>query len=353
MTDLPLAKRRKTVVITAAAPSELVVAAVAITSLPGDAAAAGVVIVDSVATEMQLEALRAQLIPEFCTLRLSVQNMVYTGVLNTPVSGMHLARKLIDIGIQWCPPRLIANVIRISNPNVTLLVYKNGEVVSMGSRQPHVLQQGLQIFVEQLHRIGYTTARFVTTKVENIVAKVMIPRRVDLARLHDENQGCVNFVRRQFPGAIIRHPESRNVTAMVFASGCMVIIGARHLDDARRSMYNALIMIQRYLFPAGFDPDAAELAAAAATVDAAAAAAGRGKGGAMSAKQRRADALSERKLLRALTMATEADLAFVREHPVLGELIPSATRDLLPQSSSGGGVGGVQPLYEEVIEEID
>lgn len=191
--------------------------------------------------------MRAKLHPSIANIPVRVQNMVYTVQLNMPVNIVHLVSALVNMGVQWCPMRIAALIIRIRGM-LTILLNRNGKVVCMGSRNPKLMRRGLDLFIAELDKKGYPGIAAGPAVVQNIVATSTIPGRpIDLHGLHERNQSIVNHS-PFFPGAIIRHHDSRGVTSMVFRSGCVLIVGGKRLADARRSLLLALELVQPHIF---------------------------------------------------------------------------------------------------------
>ena len=190
--------------------------------------------------------MRARLRPELRGVRVQVQNMVCTTVLNQAISPFDLIRRLSYMGIQWCPMRIIALITRLRGL-LTILLYRNGNAVVMGSKNPIEMQLGLNAFLTELRRFpDYAHAAFGPASVENIVCKAKIYGYIDLEGLTEAHQEIVRYDSDRFPGATIRHRESGRTTLITFSSGAMVVIGARRIEDARRSLVNALLIIDAF-----------------------------------------------------------------------------------------------------------
>ncbi len=198
--------------------------------------------------------------PRLRHVEILIQNRVYTGELGVELSLIHLLEALASWGIQWCPTRIIACVLRFIDPKVTFLLCKNGRIVCTGARDVSVLHEGSRILVKKLREIGYKKTQAKELQIVNIVANASLRFcTVDLERLHREHQDCVTYDPQQFPGAIIRHPDSQQVTITIFTSGCMVITGAKSKWAVGRAVLVICLLVQPYVTMGEIPENADEL----------------------------------------------------------------------------------------------
>ena len=94
------------------------------------------------------------------------------------------------------------------------------------------------------------TAHGVTPKLQNVVATVTLGCELDLKRitLHARN---AEYNPKRFAAVIMRIREPKT-TALIFASGKMVVTGAKHEEACRQAARKYARIIQKLDFPARF-----------------------------------------------------------------------------------------------------
>ncbi len=185
-------------------------------------------------------------------LEMSVQNLVFTGVLGTSVRLPRVVQRLAYQGAELNQKRFSAVIMRLHlsiRPNeptdlmlkqleplelerprldkIAVLIFRNGNLVCTGAKTFAHARYMLLKTAESLRRIGYGAARIVRMNVRNMVGRAQLPCRIDRARMARELSAYVNYDPEQFPGAVVRHPMTRPVTLLVFESGRVVVTGTK------------------------------------------------------------------------------------------------------------------------------
>lgn len=185
-------------------------------------------------------------------LEMSVQNLVFTGVLGASVRLPHVASALARHGAELNQKRFSAVIMRIHmnvretdyedvmlqqlqpvemvRPRlmkIAVLIFRNGNLVCTGAKTFAAARYMLLRTAENLRAIGYTDARIVRMNVRNMVGRAQLPCRIDRERMARELSAFVNYDPEQFPGAVVRHPMTRPITLLVFDSGRVVVTGTK------------------------------------------------------------------------------------------------------------------------------
>lgn len=204
-------------------------------------------------------------------VNIRVENIVLTCSANVNIELMHAVTKLAKYGAQWCPALIIAVIcrFRFGPLTTTVLLYRNGNLVYMGSNTVEALRDGIIFFLHLLRSIGYTDAYISDPCIENVVSKATFDWKVNLDQLQDNYRRYVSYDSVNFPGGVIRElscmdldPETRRVvpvgyrtpmqrtspkvTVTVFRKGNMVITGAKRFADSMKAMRLAFYMILPY-----------------------------------------------------------------------------------------------------------
>jgi transcription initiation factor TFIID TATA-box-binding protein len=172
------------------------------------------------ACEMPIPRLQ-NIVATFCTLPLG-QNEIDLELLVCRCPFMEFNSK-----------RFAAVVIRLARPKTTCLLFASGKAVCTGAKTETDARTACLKYVNLLGLSGIRF-RFMSFKVENIVAAVHCPFRVDLSKMAEHVSGWVNYEPSLFPGLIFRKAmdcrkksTKRNTLVFIcFQSGKCIITGA-------------------------------------------------------------------------------------------------------------------------------
>ena len=153
-----------------------------------------------------------------------------------------VGHKVVDLQllVTQCPfmefnsKRFAAVVIRILRPKTTCLLFASGKAVCTGAKNENDARTACLKYVNLLCMSGQHF-RFMAFKIENIVAAVHCPFRLNLKKIADSVSGWVNYEPSLFPGLIFRKPlirrkksKKRNTLVFIcFQSGKCIITGAQ------------------------------------------------------------------------------------------------------------------------------
>ena len=145
----------------------------------------------------------------------------------------------LELLVARCPfmefnsKRFAAVVIRLARPKTTCLLFASGKAVCTGARTENDARTACLKYVNLLGLSGIRF-RFMSFKVENIVAAVHCPFRINLGQIAECVSGWVNYEPSLFPGLVFRKAmecrkksTKRNTLVFIcFQSGKCIITGA-------------------------------------------------------------------------------------------------------------------------------
>lgn len=191
--------------------------------------------------------------PPDAPFEMSVQNLVFTGVLGTLVRLKHVALALAKCGAELNQKRFSAVILRMhlnakSGPfdedillqqlrpvvvvrprldKIAVLIFRNGNLVCTGAKTFAQARYMLLRTAQQLRDIGYDDARIVRMNIRNMVGRAQLPCRIDRERMAREIPAFATYDPAHFPGVSVKHPLTRPITLLVFNSGRVVVTGTR------------------------------------------------------------------------------------------------------------------------------
>ena len=112
-------------------------------------------------------------------------------------------------------------------------IFPSGKMISVGSRSVDDAFDDLKKTMGDLVENKLAKRTVLNPRVRNIVATVDFQKAVDLEEVSDRLEAI--YEPEQFPGAILR-VEEPGTTALLFASGKVVIVGAREIEDLNRTV---------------------------------------------------------------------------------------------------------------------
>ena len=150
-----------------------------------------------------------------------VENIVATIDLGVNLDLERLAGSLP--GVDYNANRFPGLVLRLRNPRVAFLLFKNGKVVYTGSKSMRQVATGVEALVSMLRNRGVSVPGSPTPRVENVVttcdlhAMVNVEKAVFLL-------GNAFYEPEIFPGLVY---SDFGVTFLIFYSGRVIVTGAK------------------------------------------------------------------------------------------------------------------------------
>ena len=163
-----------------------------------------------------------------------LQNVVAT-FCTLPVGQTSVDLELLVVQcpfVEFNSKRFAAVVLRVLRPKTTCLLFASGKAVCTGARTEIDARTACMKYVNLLCLSGLHF-QFMQFKVENVVAAVHCPFRLNLKDIHEQVSGWVNYEPTLFPGLVFRKvlhrrkkSNKRNTLVFIcFQSGKCIITG--------------------------------------------------------------------------------------------------------------------------------
>jgi len=175
-------------------------------------------------------------------LKYTIVNLVASANLKGTLDLYNLAMSIPNI--EYEPEQFPGAILKLKEPKVSMLLFKNGKVICSGASNEKQIGQAIkkasklvneiQPEVKVLKRITYT--------VVNLVATAALNQTVDLfqAALSLDN---VEYEPEQFPGAIVRITDPK-ITLLLFKNGKIICAGAKTEELLKKGLNKAARMIR-------------------------------------------------------------------------------------------------------------
>jgi transcription initiation factor TFIID TATA-box-binding protein len=123
--------------------------------------------------------------------------------------------------------------VRSSGMKATVTVFPSGKLISVGAKSEAEASRAILVACKLLGKAGLIRPRKTIAKVQNVVGLTNLRAKIDLETVA-KRVGHVIYEPEQFPGAIMRSYEHPEATALIFASGKMVVAGAKSVSSIGR-----------------------------------------------------------------------------------------------------------------------
>jgi len=158
-------------------------------------------------------------------LKYEIVNLVASGTLNATLDLYNLAVSIPNI--EYEPEQFPGAILKLQEPKVSMLLFKNGKVICSGASNEKQIAQGIRKASKLIHEIQkeVKVQRKVTYQVVNLVATANLDMPLDLFQVAMKLEN-VEYEPEQFPGAILRIDEPK-MTFLLFKNGKMICAGAK------------------------------------------------------------------------------------------------------------------------------
>lgn len=118
--------------------------------------------------------------------------------------------------------RFPAVILRKTDPKSTILVFKSGKMIIIGSESEKDAEKVARKTIRDISKNLCIKAKICDFKVTNIVANAEIGWPIDITKIAESNEGIKD---ESFPGVVYRGISSVKA-ALLFSSGKVVFTGA-------------------------------------------------------------------------------------------------------------------------------
>jgi len=158
---------------------------------------------------------------------ITIQNVVATATLNQKVDLNAVVKSYP--GVEYRPEQFPGLVFRLKRPKTATLIFSSGKMVCTGAKSGKESRSAIMKVVKELKKDGIIIISKPDLKVVNIVASASLGGKVDLEKTVSTLRKTM-YEPEQFPGLIYRMEEPK-VVILIFASGSLVVTGAKKEQD--------------------------------------------------------------------------------------------------------------------------
>ncbi len=175
-------------------------------------------------------------------MKYRIVNLVASASLNGTLDLYNLAMSCPDI--EYEPEQFPGAILKLKEPKVSMLLFKNGKVICSGADNEKDIALGIKKASKLIHEIQpeIKPLRRVKYTIVNLVATANLKQEVDLfqAALTLDN---VEYEPEQFPGAILRVYDPK-LTLLLFKNGKIICAGAKTEALLKKGLNKAARMIR-------------------------------------------------------------------------------------------------------------
>lgn len=172
-----------------------------------------------------------------------IQNIVSSVNLDCKLNLREIAQKARNT--EYNPKRFTAVMMRIKEPKTTALIFASGKIVCTGAKTEQQSKLAAKKYARIIQKLGFP-AKFKNFQIQNIVGSCDVKFAIRLELLSVSTHGVfASYEPELFPGLIYRMMNPKTVL-LVFASGKIVIAGAKVKDDAYAAFEKFFPVLTQY-----------------------------------------------------------------------------------------------------------
>ena len=158
-------------------------------------------------------------------MKYKIVNLVASANLNATLDLYNLAITIPNI--EYEPEQFPGAILKLKEPKVSMLLFKNGKVICSGASTEDEIALGIKKASKLIHEIqpSVKVQRKVEYTVVNIVATANLNMTLDLFQTAMDLDN-VEYEPEQFPGAILRLSDPK-LTLLLFKNGKVICAGAK------------------------------------------------------------------------------------------------------------------------------
>lgn len=174
-------------------------------------------------------------------MKYKIVNLVASANLNATLDLYNLAITIPNI--EYEPEQFPGAILKLKEPKVSMLLFKNGKVICSGASNEEEIQQGIRKASKLIHEIqpSVKVQRNVEYTVVNLVATANLNKNLDLFQTAMKLDN-VEYEPEQFPGAILRLSDPK-LTLLLFKNGKVICAGAKKESLLRKGLKQAAILV--------------------------------------------------------------------------------------------------------------
>ena len=171
---------------------------------------------------------------------INIQNVVAIATLNQKVDLNAVVKGYPEA--EYRPDRFPGLVFRLKEPKTGTLIFGSGKMVCTGAKSGKESRSAIMKVVKELKKCGIIILSKPSFEVVNIVASASLGGKVDLEKTVITLRKTM-YEPEQFPGLIYRMDEPK-VVILVFASGSLVVTGAKKEQDVYDAVHKLHVILE-------------------------------------------------------------------------------------------------------------
>jgi len=160
-----------------------------------------------------------------------IQNVVAVASLGQKIDLLAIMKTFLNV--DYRPKKFPGLVFKLKRPKTTTLIFTTGKMVCTGAKSENEAFSAVRKVVRELRKEGFVIRGKPEIFIVNMVASADARGKVDLEEAADVLDN-VMYEPEQFPGLIYRM-EDPKVVLLVFASGKLVITGAKREEQVHKA----------------------------------------------------------------------------------------------------------------------
>ena len=176
-------------------------------------------------------------------MQYQIVNLVASASLNATLDLYNLAITIPNI--EYEPEQFPGAILKLKEPKVSMLLFKNGKVICSGASDEKQISLGIYKASKLIHEIQKSVKVQKNAKytVVNLVATANLNMTLDLFKIAMDLDN-VEYEPEQFPGAILRIHEPK-LTLLLFKNGKLICAGAKKEEFLKKGLKIAANLIKK------------------------------------------------------------------------------------------------------------
>lgn len=175
-------------------------------------------------------------------MKYQIVNLVASASLKGNLDLYNLAMSLPNI--EYEPEQFPGAILKLKEPKVSMLLFKNGKVICSGAATEKDIAAGIRKASKMIHELQkeIKVRKKIDYQIVNLVATANLRRNLDLFKTA-LNLDNVEYEPEQFPGAILRIDDP-SLTLLLFKNGKVICAGAKKESLLKKGLLKASKMIR-------------------------------------------------------------------------------------------------------------
>ncbi len=171
----------------------------------------------------------------------TIQNIVATANLGCPLDLAKISQGLPSVS--YNPNRFGAVVYRHRRPTGTVLVFRSGKIVVVGTKFIGAATRVARAVGRKVKKLGFPV-KYSEFKVHLMVASFNMGCKIDIVSLQQAHPTCTSLEPELFSGLVFRMPQ--NMCALIFHTGKGILTGAKTQHQIDAAYETLLPLLEEY-----------------------------------------------------------------------------------------------------------